>query len=82
MLLLLFGRPEKENFTMALFPDQTIKEYMDYKKANPNHFNWWSYINIKADLQTAFAKFYYPEIVEEQGYFLLKDKYTEDLLER
>lgn len=81
--IVLFDRLEKENFTMTLFPDQTIKEYMDYKKANPNHFNWWSYINIKADLQTAlaFAKFYYPEIVEEQGYFLLKDKYTEDLLE-
>jgi len=69
---------------MELFNDEIIKEYMDYKIANPNNFNWWSYVNIKADLQTAlaFAKFYYPEIIEVENFFLLKDKYSEELLEK
>lgn len=69
---------------MELFTDETIKEYMEYKIANPKNFSWWNYINIKADLQTAlaFAKFYYPEIIEVDNFFLLKDKYCEDLLEK
>lgn len=69
---------------MELFTDETIKEYMEYKLANPQNFGWWNYVNIKADLQTAlaFAKFYYPEIIEVEKYFLLKDKYSNDLLER
>ncbi len=60
-----------------------IKEFIEYKNANPNNFNWWNYVNVKADLQTAlaFAKFFYPEIVEIEGYFLLKDKYNEELFE-
>ncbi|MGG3455886.1 hypothetical protein [Paenibacillus rhizolycopersici] len=69
---------------MELFKDETIKEYMEYKLANPQNFSWWNYVNIKADLQTAlaFAKFYYPEIIEVDNYFLLKDKYNDDLLEK
>ena len=44
---------------MNLFNDDLIKEYQEWKKANPNSFNWGSDVNLKADLQTAlgFAKF-------------------------
>ncbi|MBE1555933.1 hypothetical protein [Sporosarcina limicola] len=69
---------------MELFTDETIKEYIEYKRANPNNFSWRSYVNIKADIQTAlaFAKFYYPEIIEVENYFLLKDNYSEKLLKK
>lgn len=68
---------------MELFHDDMIQEFKEYKDANPNNFSWWNYVNIKADLQTAlgFAKFFYPEIAEIEGYFLLKDKYNEELFE-
>ncbi len=38
-------------------------------------------MNLKSDLQTAlsFAKFYYPDIVELDGCFILKDKFSEKL---
>ncbi|BFH17522.1 hypothetical protein WJ0W_002069 [Paenibacillus melissococcoides] len=69
---------------MELFPDEVISEFKEFKNANSNNFSWWNYVNMKSDLQTAlaFAKFYYPDIVEVQGYFLLKDKYQKDLLQK
>ncbi|MFW5437483.1 hypothetical protein [Paenibacillus apiarius] len=69
---------------MELFPDELISEFNEFKNANSNNFSWWNYVNMKSDLQTAlaFAKFYYPDIVEVQGYFLLKDRYQEDLLQK
>lgn len=36
---------------------------------------------MKSDLETAlgFAKFFYPEVIEIDGCFLLKDKYNEEI---
>ncbi|WP_054949572.1 hypothetical protein [Numidum massiliense] len=62
-----------------MFKDELIKEFVDWKNANPQGFNWWNYVNIKADLQTAlaFARFFYPDIIEIDGLFLLKDKFSQ-----
>ncbi|MCL6601186.1 MAG: hypothetical protein K6T81_21000 [Alicyclobacillus macrosporangiidus] len=64
---------------MTLFEDTLIQEFQMWKKANPTTFSWWSFVNMKADLQTAlgFAKFFYPDVVEVDGYFLLADTYNE-----
>lgn len=69
---------------MELFNEEIIKEYCEWKKANPMNFTWWNYINIKSDLQTAlgFAKFFYPEVIEIDGCFLLKDKYNEEIFKQ
>lgn len=63
-----------------MFNDDLIAEFQEWKGANPN-FTWWSYINLKADLQTAlgFAKFFSPELIENDGCLILKDKYEEEL---
>jgi len=68
---------------MNLFNDELIREYQEWKKANPNSFNWWSYVNLKADLQTAlgFAKFFSPQLLEVDGCLILKDKFQKELLE-
>ncbi|WP_026883636.1 hypothetical protein [Clostridium akagii] len=64
---------------MNIFNEEIVSEYIESKNVNKNKFSWWSYVNLKADIQTAlgFAKFFYPEIVEIDEYFLLKDKYDE-----
>jgi len=61
-----------------LFDDNIVNEYIEWKNANPETFTWWSFINIKSDLQTAlgFSKFFYPDIIEVEGCFLLKAKYS------
>ncbi|WP_433958679.1 hypothetical protein [Cytobacillus horneckiae] len=66
---------------MSLFRDDLIQEFNEYKEANLNDFSWWNYVNLKSDLQTAlaFAKFFYPEVIQLDGYFLLKDKFNEQL---
>jgi hypothetical protein len=66
-----------------MFKDELISEYIMWKKANPQNFSWWNYINLKSDLQTAlgFAKFFYPEILEIDGCILLKDKFSKELYE-
>lgn len=66
---------------MNLFEDDLIKEYQEWKLANPNSFNWWSYVNLKADLQTAlaFAKFFSPELIEKEDCLILKDRYEDGL---
>jgi hypothetical protein len=66
---------------MKLFDDHLIEEYQQWKKANSNSFNWWSYVNMKADLQTAlaFAKFFSPELIEKDGCLILEDRYEEKL---
>jgi hypothetical protein len=69
---------------MELFPDELIKEFNEFKNANANNFSWWNYVNMKSDLQTAlaFAKFFYPEIIEVEGHFLLKDRYKDELFQK
>jgi hypothetical protein len=64
---------------MDIFNEEIVSEYMESKIINKNKFSWWKYVNLKADIQTAlgFAKFFYPEIIEIDGYFLLKDKFDE-----
>lgn len=63
------------------FKDDLVKEYSDFKKANPGNFSWWSYMNMKSDLQTAlaFAKFFYPEFIEVDNCLILKDRYSPEL---
>lgn len=65
---------------VELFDDDIIQEFVEWKKANGEDFTWWNFVNMKADLQTAlgFAKFFYPDVLEVEGYFLLKDKYRSD----
>lgn len=66
---------------MELFDENIIKEFVQWKEANPNNFSWWSFVNMKSDLQTAlgFAKFFYPETIEVDGCFLLKDKFDDKI---
>ncbi|SCM83042.1 conserved hypothetical protein [uncultured Sporomusa sp.] len=66
-----------------MFKDDLIPEFIKWRNANPQNFNWWNYVNLKSDLQTAlgFAKLYYPEIVELDGCILLKDKFSKELYE-
>jgi hypothetical protein len=68
---------------MNLFEDELVKEFMEWKNANSNTFTWWNFVNMKADLQTAlgFAKFFYPEIIEIDGCFILKDKYDKRIFD-
>lgn len=65
---------------MKVFSDDLIEEYVDWEKANPNNFTWWSYVNMKADITTAlaFSKFFYAELMEIDGYILLKDNFNLD----
>ena len=68
---------------MVLFDDGLIKEYVEWKNANPDNFSWWNYVNMKADLDMAlaFAKFYSPEVIIIEDYFFLKDKFSKRLFE-
>lgn len=68
---------------LELFNDSLISEFIKWKNANPETFTWWNYVNMKSDLQTAlgFAKFFYPEIIEAEGCFILKDNYSEKRFE-
>lgn len=63
---------------IELFNDNIVDEYVEWKNANPENFSWWKFVNMKSDIQTAlgFAKFFYPDIIEIDGCFLLKDKYS------
>ncbi|WP_238860259.1 hypothetical protein [Clostridium sp. YIM B02569] len=64
-----------------LFDDSIVGEYVEWKNANPENFSWWNFVNLKSDIQTAlgFAKFFYPDVIEVEGCFLLKDKYSPDI---
>lgn len=66
---------------MFSFQDDLVNEYSELKKANPDSFNWWSYVNMKSDLQTAlgFAKLFYPEVIEVENCLILKDRYSFEL---
>lgn len=70
---------------MFLFEDNLIKEYSRNKELNKilnqGSFNWWSYINMKSDLQTAlaFVKFFCPEMIEIDNCLVLKDRYVPEL---
>ncbi len=62
-----------------LFNDEINREFMEFKDVNEGKFTWWSYVNMKSDIKTAlgFAKFFYPDVLEVEGCFLLKDKFSE-----
>ncbi|MBP1564124.1 MAG: hypothetical protein J6A58_00025 [Oscillospiraceae bacterium] len=68
---------------MNLFSDDIVSEYQKWRKANPNNFSWWNFVNMKANLDTAlaFAKFYCPEIIEIEECCFLKDKYNYEIYE-
>ncbi|QTD40860.1 hypothetical protein [Sporosarcina sp. Te-1] len=61
-----------------MFRDEIHQEFMEFKEANNGDFTWWSYVNMKADVSTAlgFAQFFYPDILEVDGYFFLQDKFS------
>lgn len=62
---------------MELFNEKIISEFKEWKDYNKEKFTWWSYVNMKADIQIAlgFAKFFYPEVIIKDNCFLLKDHY-------
>lgn len=62
-----------------MFNDEINGEFMEFKDVNEGKFTWWSYVNMKSDIKTAlgFAKFFYPDVLEVEGCFLLKDKFSE-----
>lgn len=64
---------------MISIQEDLINEYAEYKKVNGERFNWWSYVNMKSDVQTAlgFVKLFYPDIVEVEGYFIIKDRFNQ-----
>ncbi|WP_241774582.1 MULTISPECIES: hypothetical protein [Lysinibacillus] len=66
-----------------LFNDEINSEFMEFKDVNEGKFTWWSYVNMKSDIKTAlgFAKFFYPDVIEVEGCFLLKDKFSEKYFE-
>jgi hypothetical protein len=68
---------------MELFKDELIKEFMEWKHANPDNFTWWNFVNMKYDFEAAlaFAKFFYPEVIEVDGCFLLKDKFSQEIFD-
>lgn len=68
---------------MKLFDDILIEEYTEWKTANPDNFTWWNFVNMKSnlDMALAFAKFFSPEILIIEGYFLLKDKFSKEIFE-
>ena len=65
---------------MELFENEIVQDYVLWQKANPDNFTWWSYANMKADIETALglAKFFYPEIVEIDGCIFIKDNFTHE----
>lgn len=65
---------------MKLFEDKIIEEYDMWKKANPNNFTWWNYINMKADIKMAlaFSRFFYAELIEVEGCIFLKDYFSSE----
>ncbi|WP_374718763.1 hypothetical protein [Parageobacillus toebii] len=66
-----------------MFNDELHKEYMEFKRANNGDFTWWDYVNVKSDLKTAlaFAKFFYPDVLEVEGCLILKDKFSREIFE-
>lgn len=64
---------------MNLFSDELIPEYKEWREANPDSFTWWNYVNIKHDIESALAlaKFFYPEVIDRDGFFLLADNFSE-----
>ncbi|MFJ7914727.1 MULTISPECIES: hypothetical protein [unclassified Lysinibacillus] len=66
-----------------MFNDEINSEFMEFKDVNQGKFTWWSYVNMKSDIKTAlgFAKFFYPDVIEVEGCFLLKDKFSEKYFE-
>lgn len=66
-----------------MFKDELNKEFMEFKRVNNGDFTWWNYINVKSDLNLAlgFSKFFYPDILEIEGHFILKDKFSKEIFE-
>lgn len=66
-----------------MFNNEIISEFIEFKNANEGNFTWWNYVNMKSDIKTAlgFVKLFYPDIIEVEGCFLLKDKFSEKYFE-
>jgi hypothetical protein len=61
--------------------DKLISEFTLCKKANPDNFTWWNYVNMKTDLPTALgiANFFLPDLIIKKGCLILKDHFDEDV---
>ena len=48
----------------SLFEDSLIEEFTEFQNSN-DFFTWHSFVNMKADIDTAlgFAKFFCPDII-------------------
>lgn len=66
---------------LELFPDYINSEFKEWKDFNGENFTWWSYVNMKSDLDVAlgFVKFFCPDIIIVEGCFLLKDRFFQDI---
>lgn len=64
-----------------LFENNLHEKFVEYNTEYENGFTWWNYVNAEADIDMAlaFAKFYCPDIMIKDGYFLLADKYDEEI---
>lgn len=65
---------------LELFDDSIISEFKEWKDYNGEKFTWWSYLNMKAnlDIALAFAKFFCPDVVIFENCFFLKDRFFMD----
>ena len=69
---------------MFYFDNNLIEEYAKWKQANDNNFSWWSYVNMKSDLQTAlaFTRFFTPKLIQVDECLILEDRFSTDLFEQ
>lgn len=69
---------------MIQFPDELISEYVSHKNLNGENFNWWSFVNMKSDIQTAlgFVKLFYPDVLDVEGCFILKNRFFESIFKQ
>ncbi|WP_169007582.1 hypothetical protein [Faecalispora jeddahensis] len=64
---------------MNLVDPDIVSNFVEWKDANKDNFTWWSYVNIKSDIQgaLAFANFFCPEIIIKDNCILLKDHFNQ-----
>lgn len=58
-----------------------VEEYIKKNKESNGSYDWWEFLNEKSDLPTslAFAKLFWPEIIEVEGCYVLKNRYEPKL---
>lgn len=66
---------------MEMIDPSIISEFTSWKKVNEDSFTWWSYVNMKSDIQLAlgFANFFCPDLLLKEDCVLLKDHFDEEV---